>query len=151
MSHVFDTSVIIKGLIKPRRKKQDSISKEQLRIYNLASSLVDKVNNREIEVIIPVVAVIEVACVSSRLTGSKNVGRQTAEFVINFASNIISDTEILQECIDIGSVTMSSGFDTVFITCAKVTNSILITDDKKMFNAAIKVGVKAELLRNMGI
>ena len=42
-----------------------------------------------------------------------------------------------------------SGFDSIFIACAKITDSTLFTDDKKMYEAALKVGVKAKLLRDM--
>jgi hypothetical protein len=37
----------------------------------------------------------------------------------------------------------------VFITCAKILGLLLITDDKGMYDAAIRIGVKAELLRDM--
>jgi len=37
----------------------------------------------------------------------------------------------------------------IFIACAQLTNSILITDDRKMFDAAVKLGIKSKLLRNI--
>jgi len=150
MRYTFDSSVIIKGLLEPRRKKRDSLLKEQIRIHNIASSLMEKAYNKEAGLFIPTAAIIEVACVSSRLTGVRDIGIKTAEFVIAIATEILDEKEILRECIDMAATTRISGFDSVFITCAKVTDSTLITDDKKMFDAAVKVGVEAKLLRDIG-
>jgi len=56
---------------------------------------------------------------------------------------------ILAECIAVAAETKASGFDSVFIACAKTLGILLITDDKGMYDAAVKIGVKAELLRDM--
>lgn len=149
MNYTIDSSVLIKGLVKPLRKKQDLILEEQVRIYNIATSIMDKIYHNEISLIIPTVAIVEVACVSSRLTGMKSVGIKTATFVKSLAAQIIDEKEILHECIDIAATTKSSGFDSVFITCAKITNTPLITDDKGMYRAAQGIGIKAKLLRDM--
>lgn len=148
MKRILDSSVIIKGLIEPRRKKQDHILEEQLRIYDIASSIMDTINRGEITLLIPNVAIVEVAAVASRLTGKKNTGIETANFIKGIAK-VINENDILAECIGIAAATKVSGFDSIFITCAKATNSTLITDDKKMHDAAVKLGVKAKLLRDM--
>ena len=74
MKYVLDTSVIIKGLIKPRRKKADNIRIEQFKAYKTASAIIDDIYEGTVDLYIPVVAVIEIAAVASRLTGSKAVG-----------------------------------------------------------------------------
>lgn len=148
MRQTIDSSVIIKGMLEPRRKKQDEILKEQIRIHKIASLIMDKVNRGEAELVIPNVAIVEVASVASRLTGAKDIGTNTANFVKGVAS-IVNEGDILNECIDIATDTKLSGFDNLFITCAKVNDSLLITDDKKMFEAAVKVGVKSKLLRDI--
>lgn len=148
MRQTIDSSVIIKGMLKPRRKKQDEILKEQIRLHNIASSIMDKVNSGETQLIIPNVAIVEVASVASRLTGTKDIGLNTANFVKGVAT-IVNEADILSECIDIAADTKLSGFDNLFITCAKVNDSLLITDDRKMFNAAVKVGIDAKLLRDI--
>ena len=148
MKQILDSSVIIKGILKPRRKKQDQILEEQVRVYNIASSIMNSVNIGEARLVIPNVAVVEVAAVASRLTGKKDIGIKTANFIKNIAE-IINEEDILAQCIDIAATTKVSGFDNIFITCAKVTDSILITDDKKMYDAAINIGIKAKLLRDM--
>ena len=150
MRQTIDSSVIIKGMLEPRRKKQDEILREQLRLHSIASSIMDKVNSGEAELIIPNVAIVEVASVASRLTGIKEMGVNTANFVKG-AATIVNEGDILSECIDIAAATKLSGFDNIFITCAKVNDSLLITDDRKMHEAAAKVGVKSKLLRDMGV
>jgi len=148
MKIVFDTSVIVKGFIEPRRRKQDYILNEQIRIYKLASSLLNQVSTNKIELLVPSIALVEIAAVGSRLTGKEERGIEAAEFVKE-NSNIIDDDFFLHEAIKIAAKTKISGFDSVFITCAKLTNSDLITDDKKMYNAAIDLGIEAKLLREM--
>jgi predicted nucleic acid-binding protein len=149
VKYVLDTSVIIKGLIKPRRKKADNIRIEQFKAYATASSIIDDVYSGAIDLYIPVVAVIEIAAVASRLTGSKAVGISTARFAEDLAVQIIDEKIMLAECIDVAAQTKASGFDSVFIACAKTLGLPLITDDKGMYDAAIRMGVKAELLRDM--
>ena len=117
-------------------------------MHNIAKSIIKEVENKESVANIPSVAIIEIAVVGARLTGKDERGIQASDFVKEHG-NIIYDADLLDEAVKIASKTKISGFDTVFITCAKVTNSTLVTDDKKMYDAAIKVGVKAKLLRNM--
>jgi len=149
MRYVLDTSVIIKGLIKPRRRKEDSILQEQIRIHETASTRLDRFYKGRIHFIIPSIAVVEIAAVSARLTGIKDTGIETANFVYGIASEVINENNILAECIETAAETKISGFDAVYITCAKVTRSELITDDKGMYDAAVRTGIKAKLLREM--
>ncbi|QDA31529.1 type II toxin-antitoxin system VapC family toxin [Thermococcus indicus] len=41
----------------------------------------------------------------------------------------------------------TSGFDVLFLACTKRADAKLVTDDKKMYEKAVKAGIKAELLR----
>ena len=143
-----DTTVLAKGIIPPRRRKKDAIYEEQFRLYTLAKSIIREVEDKESVMNIPSVAIVEIAAVGARLTGKEERGIQASDFVREYG-NIIYDIDLLYEAVRTASKTKISGFDSIFITCAKVTNSTLITDDKKMHNAAVKVGVKAKLLRDM--
>ncbi|MBN2251820.1 MAG: PIN domain-containing protein [Candidatus Altiarchaeota archaeon] len=149
MKCVFDTSVIIKGLIKPRRRKNDAILAGQLDAYKSAAELMNKVHAGEISLIIPTAAIIEVAAVSSRLTGIKEVGVKAADFIGNIAAEIVCERDILTECIDVAATTRAGGFDSAFIACAKTTSSTLFTDDKGMYDAARRAKINAQLLRNI--
>lgn len=150
MSSTLDTTAIIKGLLEPRRTKNDSIRQEQTRIYKTASSILDDIRDGREKLLIPAIAIIETAAVASRLTGSESIGRKAAETVRKLAFRTLSEEEFLEEAIATAAKTKISGFDSIFIACAKLTNSVLITDDRKMCEAAVKAGVKARLLRNMG-
>ncbi|MFZ2456824.1 MAG: type II toxin-antitoxin system VapC family toxin [Candidatus Altiarchaeia archaeon] len=111
--------------------------------------MIDDIYEGTVDLYIPVVAVIEIAAVASRLTGSKAVGISTANFAEDLDAEIIDEKTLLSECVDVAAQTKASGFDSVFIACAKTLGMPLITDDKGMYDAAIRIGVKAELLRDM--
>ena len=143
-----DTTVLAKGIIPPRRRKKDYVYEEQFRLHTIAKAVIREVENKESVMHIPSAAIVEIAAVGARLTGKEERGVQASAFV-NEHGNIIYDIDLLEEAVKIASKTKTSGFDSVFIACAKTTNSILITDDRKMHDAAIKVGVKSKLLRDM--
>lgn len=100
-----DTTVIVKGLIPPRRKKRDAIYDYES--VKLALSFV-----------------------------SQN-------------SELYSDAYLLEKAMEIGMRTKASGFDVVFMSCTEVTGSILITDDKGMYEKARDYGLDAEFLRDL--
>ena len=149
MSNVtLDTTVLAKAIIPPRRRKRDAIYEEQFRLFTIAKSIIREVEEKESIMHIPSVAVVEIAAVSARLTGKEQRGIQASDYVKKYG-NIIYDINFLNEAVKIASKTKISGFDSIFITCAKVTNSMLITDDKKMYDAAINLGIKSKLLRDI--
>ena len=149
MSNVtLDTTVLAKAIIPPRRRKRDAIYEEQFRLFTIAKSIIREVEEKESIMHIPSVAVVEIAAVSARLTGKEQRGIQASDYVKKYG-NIIYDINLLNEAVKIASKTKISGFDSIFITCAKVTNSMLITDDKKMYDAAINLGIKSKLLRDI--
>ncbi len=141
-----DTSVLIKGLIPPRRKNNDSILFDSIQIHKKAASILQKIESGEYKNHIPLIALIETACVVSRLTNDPSSASLAVSFVGNNAK--MYDTAILLEkSIDVGIKTKASGFDVLFIACAEMTNSTLMTDDKKMFEKACEIGVDAIFLR----
>jgi hypothetical protein len=150
MNKTLDTTAIIKGVLEPRRKKQDAIFKEQWRVHRIASSILEDIYNKNDSLFIPMIALVETAAVASRLTGDKDLGKKNADFIKSI-SRIVSENELVDEAISIAADTKISGFDSTFIACAKITNSMLITDDKKMHQAAVKAGIKSKLLREMSI
>ena len=143
-----DTSVLAKGIIPPRRRKKDPIYAEQFRLYSLAKSIIQDVENSVSVMNVPSVALIEIAAVAARLTGKEDRGLQASDYVREHA-NIVYDSSLLDESVRIAARTKISGFDASYIACAKHTGSMLITDDKGMYDAAIRAGVNAQLLRCM--
>ena len=147
-SITLDTTVLAKAIVPPRRWKQDAIYKEQFRLHTIAKSITGKVESKQDIMNIPSIAIIEIAAVAARLTGKEERGIQASVYVKGQGS-IIYDLYLLDEAVRIAAKTKISGFDAIFIACAKSTNSTLITDDKKMYEAALKVSIKAKLLRNI--
>jgi len=147
-SVTLDTTVLAKGIVPPRRRKKDIIYQEQFRLFTLAKSIIIKVEDRASVMSVPSAAVVEIAAVAARLTGKEERGIQASDYVKKHG-NIIFDIELLDKAVNIASSTKISGFDSIFIACAQLTNSILITDDRKMFDAAVKLSIKAKLLRDM--
>ncbi len=97
---------------------------------------------------IPFLALVETAAVGARLTGQAGLGREAVCYVRSHAT-LLSDVMIHDESVDVACETKASGFDSVFIACARMTESVLVTDDKKMHQAALDLGVESRLLRDM--
>ena len=54
-----DTTVLIRGLVAPRRRRQDAISEEYLRLYNSASEVLHRIEQGEYQNHIPLLALIK--------------------------------------------------------------------------------------------
>lgn len=94
------------------------------------------------EIFEPTVFKVEIAGVLSRKFKRKHV--------ISFIDKISEKIEIVDEVDDIAfDVALSTGcraIDAYFIAAAKYTDSILITNDKTMFNNAKKYGIESYYL-----
>ncbi len=145
---VLDTTVLVKGIIPPLRKKIDGFYEEQLRLHRIARHILTRVEENRVLLKAPAIVLIEVAAVGARLTGKEERGILASDYVREHAE-IIYDVNLLEEAIRVAAKTKISGFDSVFIACAKIANCLLITDDKKMYEAATKFGVRAKLLREI--
>ena len=145
-----DTTVLIKAIIPPRRRKNDALYNEQLRLHTSAKAIVSKVEEGQLSMNVPAVAIIEAAAVGARLTGKEQRGMDAAAYV-KANGNIIEEAALLERAVEIAAKIKISGFDSLFIACAEITGSVLVTDDKGMHEAAIKYGIRAELLRQMSI
>ena len=72
--------------------------------------------------------------------------------------NVLPENEIFEEALDIAFKTHCRAIDSHFIATSKLTNSILISNDRIMVNNAKKYGIKAyylieekeEVLRELG-
>ncbi len=147
--YTIDTSFAVKGLIPPRRKKQDEILGQQEKMYKLARSYIDKVRNKEIEIYIPAIALVETGIVVSRITNNEEDSRRAVSFLRRNAAHIFYDHEILERAISFGIETKASGYDTIFLTIAEITNSELLTDDLLQHKIARNRRIISHLLREM--
>ncbi|MBI2578173.1 MAG: type II toxin-antitoxin system VapC family toxin [Candidatus Aenigmarchaeota archaeon] len=146
---VFDTTWIVKGLVKPRRRKDDEELQHQLRLHNKAKEYLQKVEENEIRMIIPSLALIETASVVSRLTNDSSLSRDAVSFLWENAEKIFFDFETLDTSIEMGIKTKSSGFDTLYLALLKLTGAALLTDDSKLHDLAKSNGYESKLLREM--
>ena len=146
---VFDTTFIVKGLVEPRRKKQDKELAKQLSLHNKAKEYLAKAGRGEIQMIIPSIALIETASVVSRLTNDTGLSKDAVNFLWENAEEILFDFETLEAAIETGIRFKASGFDTLYLTLIRLTNSVLLTDDSKLHNLAKDNGLESKLLREM--
>ena len=149
VKYTIDASFAVKGLVPPRRKKQDNMLEKQQKMYELARSYLDKVRNEYAVMYIPAVALIETATVISRITNSEDDSRKAISFFRKNAAHVFYEHEILEEAISFGIETKGSGYDTIFLTIAEVTQSELLTDDSLQHKIALSRGIVSHLLRDM--
>jgi len=141
-----DTSVMVKGLVPPRRRKQDELYEHQLDLHLRSREVLLQIESGEYENHLPIIALIETACVVSRLSDEVR-----ADLALNFVGNnskLYSDGFLIELAIEIGLKTKASGFDVLFMACAEKANSKLVTDDKKMREKADDYGLDVLFLRD---
>lgn len=144
-----DSSVLIKALVPPKRRKQDGIYGSQLQLHATALKIFEDVVRKNISMYIPSVVLIEVGAVVSRLTNDETDARDAVEKVRLHASQILFDYDLLELTISTSIKTKASGFDNLILSCAISTGSAIITDDSKLHEIAIEYGLKSYLLREL--
>ena len=141
-----DTTVLVWGLVPPRRRRQDVISEEYIRLHSSASEVLRRIEQGEYQNHIPLLALIETACVVSRLTNDPESASLSVSFVSSHAK-LYDTADLLERSIEIGIASKASGFEVIFMACADITGSLLITDDRKMYKRARESGIDTTLLR----
>ncbi len=58
VKYTIDNSFAVKGLIPPRRKKQDDILVQQQRMYEVARNHLERVKSGEVEMYLPAIALL---------------------------------------------------------------------------------------------
>ena len=74
---IIDSSVLIKALVPPLRRKEDDIYERQMRLHAKALQIFKDVVNKKISMCIPSVVLIEVGAVVSRVTYNKMLKKQS--------------------------------------------------------------------------
>jgi len=141
-----DTSVLIKGLVPPRRRAKDQLFSEQLDLHLRSVEILNKVERGDYSNHVPLIALIEVASVVSRLTNEPKSVSLALSYVSE-NSKLYPDVYLLERAIEIGKKTKASGFGVLFMACAEANGSILLTDDRKMYEKAALYGLEVNLLR----
>lgn len=145
---VFDTTLIVKGLVEPRRKKQDEELEKALTLHKKAREYLEQGERGEIQMIIPSAALIETASVVSRLTNDHRTAMEAVNFLWENAE-ILFDYETLRQAIETGIRTKASGFDNLFLAACQLADAVLLTDDSRLHILATENGLESRLLREM--
>jgi len=127
---VIDTSVLIDFLFE-RDAKRNIIAKKIVKIL------------KGLKIFVPRIFLIEFIAVARRL-GMKISRLEVIELTSDFI--ILSEDVLFEEAFNIAETIHPRASDAYFIATAKLTNSILITNDKIMNENAKKYGVESYYL-----
>ncbi len=130
---VLDTSVIVDSLL-PKLGVRSQRAEKVLQLIKL----------RDFHVFAPKILKIELASVLSRKKSVELVKMVVEELVENI--ELFPEDELFDEAYDLSYKTGSRAVDLYFIATAKLTNSVLITNDKTMAKNAKKAGIEAYYL-----
>ncbi len=142
---VLDTSVIIKSIFKPPKSLSDKIYKRELGTHEKCRVLIKELEERNAEIYIPKVCIVETGAVVKRLADRK--------LAIRISKSLLDSYEVVDEAILFESAwiiameTGCSGFDSYFISLAKIKCALLFTEDRKMHFNAKELGVNSILIR----
>lgn len=141
-----DSSFLVKGLVPVRRSKEDELRAQQEREFHASSEYLAAIERGDHQMFVPAIALVEVAAVISRLTNSRPDAKAGAEFVKQNASGLFFEADLLDRAIDTAISIKTGGYDTIFLTVAKITGSTLLTADRLQHEMAKKLGVGSMLL-----
>ena len=146
---VLDTSVIVKSIFKPLRSlSQEAYSREQ-ETHEKCKALIKLIEERDVEVHVPKICVVETAAVARRLAGRILAARASKGILKSY--NLADEEAIFDVALDVALETGCSGFDSYFIALARREEAILFTDDSGMHQHAKEVDVNSILIRSHDI
>lgn len=136
----------MKSIFKPLRSlSQEAYSREQ-ETHEKCKALIKLIEERDVEVHVPKVCVVETAAVAKRLAGRTLAARASKGILKSY--NLADEEAIFNVAWDVALETGCSGFDSYFIALAKREDAILFTDDSGMHQHAKEVDVKSILIRS---
>ena len=147
LKRVLDASVLVKALVPPRRKKADEILREQQRLHRLARGELKRVESKDVDMLVPTIALIEVGAVVRRLTGSTRKAHLAIEYVRTHSRSILTNEELLDAAIELAVDTGCRAVDGLYLAAARRTDAELFTDDRRMHGLALQEGIPSLLLR----
>jgi len=142
---VLDTSVIVKSIFKPLRSLSQEAYSRELETHEKCKALIKLIEERDVEVHVPKVCVVETAAVAKRLAGRTLAARASKGILKSY--NVADEEAIFNVAWDVALETGCSGFDSYFIALAKREDAILFTDDSGMHQHAKEVDVNSILIR----
>jgi predicted nucleic acid-binding protein len=142
---VLDTSVLIKSLFKPMKSLSSEIYAREVTTHSKCKAIVKLLEDRDVEVYIPRICIIETAAVARRISG-KSIARKVSRSIRD-SYEVIEESILFDIAWEIALDTGCSGFDSYFIALSKVKNASLLTDDGGMYHHARELDIQAALMR----
>ena len=142
---VLDSSVLIKSIFKPLRSLSSDGYSRELETHEKCKVLIKFIEERDVEVHLPKVCIVETAAVAKRLAGRVLAERASKGIMKSY--KIVEEEAIFDIAWDVALETGCSGFDSYFIALAKREDAILFTDDSGMHHHAEDVNVNSILVR----
>ena len=143
---VLDTSVLVKSIFKPLRSLSAESYSRELETHKKCVTLIKHIEERDVEVHVPKVCVVEIAAVAKRLAGRTLAARASKGILKSY--NLADEEAIFNVAWDVALETGCSGFDSYFIALAKREDAILFTDDSGMHQHANEADVNSILIRS---
>ncbi len=143
---VLDTSVLVKSVFKPLRSLSIEAYDRELKTHEKCAALVKLIEDRDIEVYVPKVCVVETAAVVKRLA-SRAMAAKVSRGVMR-SYNMVDESAIFDAAWEVALSTGCSGFDSYFIALARIKDAALFTDDSGMHLHAEEACVNSILIRN---
>ena len=143
---VLDTSVLVKSIFKPLRSLTAESYSRELETHKKCVALIKLIEERDVEVHVPKVCVVEIAAVAKRLAGRTLAARASKGILKSYT--IADEEAIFNIAWDVALETGCSGFDSYFIALAKREDAILFTDDSGMHQHANEADVNSILIRS---
>jgi predicted nucleic acid-binding protein len=141
-----DTSVLVKSIFKPLRSLSQEAYSRKLETHKKCKALIKLIEERDVEVHVPKICIVETAAVAKRLAG-RTLAAMASNGILK--SYYVADEDSLFSIAwDVALETGCSGFDSYFIALAKREDAILLTDDSGMYHHAEEVGINSILIRN---
>ena len=143
---VLDTSALVKSIFKPLRSLSVEAYSRELDTHEKCKALMKLIEERDVEVHVPKVCVVETAAVVRRLA-SKTLAARVSNGIMK-SYNVTDEEAIFNIAWDLALETGCSGFDSYFIAMAKREDALLFTDDSGMHHHAEEAGVRTILIRS---
>ena len=143
---VLDTSVLVKSIFKPLRSLSAESYSRELQTHEKCVDLIKLIEERDVEVHVPKVCIVETAAVAKRLAGRTLAARASKGILKSY--NVADEETIFNIAWDVALETGCSGFDSYFIALAKKEDAILFTDDSGMHQHANEADVESILIRS---
>ena len=137
---VLDSSVLIKSIFKPLRSLPSDAYSRELETHEKCKVLIKFIEERDVEVHVPRVCIVETAAVAKRLAGRTLAAKASKGIMKSY--NIAEEEAIFDIAWDVALETGCSGFDSYFIALAKREDAILFTDDSGMHHHAEDADVR---------